>query len=76
MVLINMKALYKYALEECGGLCVIAFGLNLMVGLCVDNWDMLQQVRSDRIAILAAMEVYMYMELQYIHVNTCNVCKL
>ena len=37
MALINMKVLYKYALEEYGALSVIAFGLSLTVELCADS---------------------------------------
>lgn len=44
MVLPNMKVLWKFALEENGGLCVIILGINLMLWLFVDNLVFLNQV--------------------------------
>ena len=44
MVLPSMKVVWKFALEENGGLCVIILGINLMLWLFVDNLVSLNQV--------------------------------
>lgn len=44
MVLPSTKVVWKFALEENGGLCVIILGINLMLWLFVDNLVSLNQV--------------------------------
>ena len=34
-----MKVVWRFAVMECGVLYVMTFGVQQMLRLCVDNWD-------------------------------------